>query len=145
MPQVTREGAATDVDWRRKPKVFIASPYSKGDPAVNTHFQCKIFDQLLDDGKVLPIAPLWTHFQHTLFPRPYNDWILYDQAMLPLYDCCLRLGAEVGRMSYWENESTGADAEVAAFKRLGKPVFFSIDELYAWVDQLGNANAQQTP
>ena len=67
-----------------KPTVYIASPYTKGDPAINAHFQCKIFDQLLGDGKVLPVAPLWSYFQHILFPRPYNDWIEYDQAMLDL-------------------------------------------------------------
>jgi len=126
-------------DWSGRPKVFIASPYSKGDPAANTHFQCEIFDRLLSDGKVLPIAPLWTHFQHTLFPRPYTDWTSYDQALLPLYDCCLRLTAEVGRMSYLEGTSNGADAEVATFKTLGKPVFFSIEELYEWVDGRGGA------
>src|SRR3546814_16537408 len=78
----------------RKLVVYIASPYSKGDPAINTNFQCKIFDRLLGDGKVLPIAPLWSHFQHTLFPRPYQNWIDYDQALLHIYDCCLRLTAE---------------------------------------------------
>jgi hypothetical protein len=33
-----------------RPTVFIASPYTKGDVAMNTHFQCKIFDQLLRGG-----------------------------------------------------------------------------------------------
>ena len=35
-----------------KPVVYIASPYTKGDVAMNTHFQCKVFDRLLSDGKV---------------------------------------------------------------------------------------------
>lgn len=78
-----------------KPTVYIASPYTGGDVAINTHYQCRIFDKLLDDGKVLPVAPLWSHFQHTAFPRKYQDWIDYDQAMLPLYDACLRLNAEL--------------------------------------------------
>jgi hypothetical protein len=117
-----------------KPIVYIASPYSQGDQGMNTHFQCKIFDQLLTDGKVLPVAPLWSHFQHTLFPRPYEDWIEYDQAMLHLYDCCLRLSAILPHLSYSANESSGADREVAKFQALGKPVFFSIEELYEWID-----------
>ena len=62
---------------------------------MNTHFQCKVFDLLLSEGKVWPIAPLWSHFQHTIFPRPYEDWIAYDQSLLHLYDACLRLTAEL--------------------------------------------------
>lgn len=120
----------------RKPTVYIASPYTKGDVAMNTHFQCKIFDQLLTESKVLPVAPLWSHFQHLLFPRAYEDWIKYDQEMLVLYDCCLRLNANIPQQNYSESKSTGADSEVATFEKLGKPVFLSIDDLYAWVDTL---------
>jgi hypothetical protein len=116
-----------------KPIVYIASPYSKGDAAINTHFQCQVFDVLLTDGRVLPVAPLWSHFQHLLFPRPYKDWIEYDREMLHLYDCCLRLSATNTALEYTMRESSGADAEVEAFKQMGKPVFFSIEELLTWV------------
>jgi hypothetical protein len=68
-----------------------------------------------------------------LHPRPYQDWIDYDQAMLRLYDCCLRLDAEISEKAYRQSESAGADGEVAAFRELGKPVFFSIENLYKWV------------
>lgn len=125
----------------RKPTVYIASPYSKGDPAMNAHFQCKVFDRLLGEGKVLPVAPLWSHFQHILFPRPYQDWIEYDQAMLGLYDCCLRLTASLPNVSYEQLKSSGADAEVQTFQRLGKPVFFSIEDLYGWVDNPARGSA----
>jgi len=127
-----------------KPFVFIASPYTKGDVAVNTHFQCKIFDQLLSEGLVIPIPPLWTHFQHLIFPRPYEDWLKYDQALLRLYDCCLRLDAIHTGLSYCQSESSGADAEVEAFKLQGKPVFYSVADLYVWVEDrkqsTGNRN-----
>jgi hypothetical protein len=116
-----------------KPTVYIASPYSKGDPAANTHFQCKIFDQLLTTGLLLPIAPLWSNFQHSVLPRPYLDWINYDQEMLPLYDCCLRLDAALPNIDYKETRSSGADAEAATFLKLGKPVFYSIEDLLEWV------------
>jgi hypothetical protein len=103
---------------------------------MNANFQCKVFDRLLRDKRVLPVAPLWTHFQHLVFPRPYQDWIDYDQEMLKLYDCCLRLDAELSELGYLQHESSGADAEVQAFRRLGKPVFFAIDKLYEWVATL---------
>lgn len=112
--------------------MFIASPYTKGDPVMNAHFQCRVFDRLLRERVVLPVAPLWTHFQHVVFPRPYQDWIDYDQEMLKLYDCCLRLDAEIPELGYSQRESTGADNEVKAFQILGRPVFFSIEAVYEW-------------
>ena len=115
-----------------KPIVYIASPYTQNDPAINTHFQCQIFNQLMDDGKVWPIAPLWAHFQHTLFPRPYLDWVNYYKALLKLYDACLRLNAEYRPMNYRETQSAGADGEIEYFLSVRKPVFYSIEELYAW-------------
>lgn len=118
-----------------KPIVYVASPYTKGDAAINTHFQCKIFNQLMDDGKVWPVVPLWSHFQHTVFPRPYKDWIAYDKALLKLYDACLRLSAEIPELNYSESESSGADGEVEYFQTAGKPVFYSIEELYRWVTE----------
>jgi len=121
---------------QQKPIVYIASAYTAGDVAVNTHFQCKVFDQLLKSGKVWPVAPLWSHFQHTLFPRPYHDWIEYDQALLPLYDACLRLVVTHPELSYVQAVSKGADSEVETFRRLGKPVFFDIESLYAWANAL---------
>ena len=118
----------------RRPVVYIASPYTQGDVAMNTHFQCKVFDELLGEGKVIPVAPLWSHFQHTLFPRAYADWIDYDQSMLHLYDACLRLNAELPNIGYNQSASKGADAEVLTFQKLGRPVFFSKANLYRWVD-----------
>lgn len=114
------------------PVVYLASPYSKGDPALNVHFQCWIFDRLLGDGLVLPVAPLWSHFQHTLFPRPYEQWVQYDLSLVSRYDACLRLSAEIPRCNYRVDESRGADREVELFRQLLKPVFFSIADLYAW-------------
>ena len=54
--------------------------------------------------------------------------------MLNLYDCCLRLEASLPNVKYHEGKSEGADAEVKTFEELGKPIFFSIDALYEWVD-----------
>jgi hypothetical protein len=123
-----------EVDTMRKPFVYIASPYTTGDPAANTHFQCRVFDQILRDGKAWPIAPLWSHFQHTLFPRPYAEWIEYDKALVNLYDACLRLAADIPELNYQQSNSEGADGEVELFRQQGKPVFYSIVDLYEWID-----------
>ncbi len=115
-----------------KPFVYIASPYTKGDPCINARFQCQTFDQLLAGGVVLPYAPLISHFQHTMFPRPYQDWVQYDLDIIPRFDACLRLDAEGPSWYRHVHESKGADGEVELFTKLGKPVFYCIAHLYQW-------------
>jgi hypothetical protein len=114
-----------------KPYVYIASPYTKGDPCINARFQSLTFDELLGTGLVLPYAPLMSHFQHTMFPRPYQDWIQYDLDIIPRFDACVRLDA-TGPNGYHESRSSGADGEVALFQKLGKPVFYSVPALLDW-------------
>lgn len=119
-----------------KPIIYIASPYTRGDSCINAHFQYKVFDQMMNDGKVWPFIPLLSHFQHTVCPRPYQDWIDYDLALLDRFDGCLRLNAEVklpDGTTYTESESSGADGEVRKFLEMDKPVFYRIDKLYEWV------------
>lgn len=113
----------------KKPWVYIASPYTKGDPAINTRFQMDTFNTLMDSGRVLPYAPLWSPFQHLVHPRAYKDWVDYDLEMIEKMDACLRLNAS------HLITSTGADGEVARFRELNKPVFYSIAELLAWAPQ----------
>ena len=116
-----------------KPVIYIASPYTKGDPAINTHCQLRAFDDLMNDGLVWPVIPLLSHFQHIFMPRDYRDWINYDLALIDRYDACLRLNAEYDRLDYLQVESSGADGEVARFKAQGKPVFYDKAALYDWV------------
>jgi hypothetical protein len=40
---------------------------------MNAHFQCKIFDQLLTDERVLPIAPL--ELFSVQYPAPWGEKI----------------------------------------------------------------------
>ena len=118
-----------------RPIVYVASPYTQGDPAINTHFQCKIFDRLMSEGRVWPYMPLWSHFQHVVCPRPYQDWISYDNALLSRFDACLRLNADLPDLNYFEDQSSGAEKEVQQFRDMSKPVFFSIEDLYGWLDK----------
>jgi len=99
-------------------KVYIASPYTLGDVAVNVKFQMDTFDELVDLG-FAPFVPLYSHFQHMMHPRPYEDWVRLDFEWINVCDCLLRLGGE----------SKGADTEVEYAKKLGIPVYYSIKEL----------------
>lgn len=131
---------------KTKPYVYLAGPYTKGDPAINTHCQCLIFDRLIEDGIVTPYVPLWSHYQHGVKPRPYQDWIRYDFDILEsgLFDAILRQPATMPELGYSQNESSGADNEVLWFDNRGLPAFHDIDLLYAAIERGEVAIAQRT-
>ena len=105
-------------------KVYIASPYTLGDVAVNVKLQLDTVDELMDLG-FAPYAPLYSHFQHMAHPRPYTDWIEIDFVWVKICDCILRLGGV----------SSGADNEVSLAAELDKPIFYSIEELVKYYEK----------
>lgn len=99
-------------------KVYIASPYTNGDVALNVRKQIDLVDELIENG-FLPFSPLYYHFQHLVHPRKYDDWLLLDFGWLLQCDVVLRL----------DGESNGADKEVALAKENNIPVYYSISDL----------------
>jgi len=99
-------------------KVYIASPYTLGDVAVNVKAQLDMANVLMDKG-FAPFAPLYSHFQHMAHPRPYQDWIELDLVWVEVCDCVLRL----------PGESSGADGEVKHAEELGIKTYYSVEEL----------------
>lgn len=108
----------------RKAKVYIASPYTLGDVAVNVKTQIDVADQLIGLG-FAPFVPLYSHFQHMAHPRPYEIWTELDNVWVLSCDAVLRL----------PGESKGADAEVTLAQNNNIPVFYSIEELIWWYKQ----------
>ena len=102
-------------------RVYVAGPYSGGEPEMNVRVAVLAGDELLNAGLV-PFVPHLCHFWHYLCPRTYEEWMAYDLAWLEVCDCLLRL----------PGESSGADAEVAEMERLGKPVFHLIADVLEW-------------
>lgn len=96
--------------------IYIASPYTIGDQAENVRKQLDAANELMDMG-FCPIAPLLSHFQHIMHPRPYEDWLRIDEEKLRCCDAILRL----------PGESKGADREEALAIKLGIPVFYNIN------------------
>lgn len=99
-------------------KVYIASPYTLGDVAVNVKHQMDAADELIEAG-FAPFVPLYFHFQHMAHPRPYEDWTRLDMEWLPCCDCLLRL----------PGESRGADDEVKYSESLNMLVFFNVSQI----------------
>jgi len=106
-------------------KVYIASPYTLGDVAINVKRQIDMYDVLMDKG-FAPFAPLYSHFQHMVHPRPYQDWIKIDLVWVEVCDCLLRL----------DGESSGADGEVKYAEELGLPVFYSVEDLCKYYEKI---------
>lgn len=120
-------------EMKKQKKVFIASPYTKPDPAVNINTCVKVFNRLLDDGRCVPVNMLWTHFYHCINPRGYENWLAYCMIFLQQCDAMLVL----------PGDSSGKDREIEIAKSLDIPVFYSVEELYTWLrfcdlEEMGN-------
>lgn len=102
----------------KKPKIYVAGPYTSGDVAVNVRNAIVMANQLADLG-CAPYVPHFTHFWHMHFPRPYDFWLEHDNEFLPLCDGLIRLAGE----------SKGADKETALAEALGIPVFLELAHL----------------
>jgi hypothetical protein len=99
-------------------RIYLASPYSKGDHKENVRRQMRAAHNLMDLGYA-PYVPLLSHYLHLFNPRPYEDWIKFDNSWVLVCDAVLRL----------PGESLGADSEVKLARENGIPVYFSFKEL----------------
>ncbi len=109
-----------------KPKVYVAGPYTKPDPCINTHNAIQAGEALWAAGLV-PFVPHLTHFWHTMAPHPYQDWLEYDIEWLLMCDVVLRL----------PGESSGADVEVKIAQERGIPVFDSLEAVLNFATEGG--------
>jgi hypothetical protein len=97
--------------------IYIASPYTIGDPLDNAKRQIEASDHLWKNG-IGSFLPLLSHFQEGISPRPYEEWFLLDKEMIKRCDAALRLSGT----------SKGADLEIAYAKEIGIPVFHDSEE-----------------
>lgn len=99
-------------------KVYVASPYTKPDPCINTHNAVRVGQQLWELG-YCPFVPHLSHFWHTMIPNPYPMWLELDAQWLRVCDVMLRL----------PGESSGADKEEVIAVDRDIPVVRSVEEL----------------
>lgn len=59
----------TQIKHRQKIRVYVAGPYTKPDPRINTHNAIKAAAELMDAGYA-PYVPHLNHLWHTVAPRP---------------------------------------------------------------------------
>jgi hypothetical protein len=99
-------------------RVYIASPYTLGDVAVNVKKQIDAAEELMNLG-FAPYVPLLCHFHHLIHPHLYQEWTEQVSEWIICCNAVLRLPGKSG----------GADAEVAYAKTFNIPVFESINAL----------------
>jgi hypothetical protein len=97
--------------------IYVAGPYSNGDPVLNTRKAIEAGDLLLELGFV-PFIPHLTHLWHLVSPHEIDYWYDYDNKWIGKCDGLLRL----------PGHSYGADAEVELALHLGLPVFHIVIE-----------------
>ena len=104
-------------------KVYVAGPYTKPDPCINTYEAVKVGDELVALGHT-PYIPHLSHFWHTMSPKAYDWWLKYDLEWLDVCDIVLRL----------PGKSPGADKEVEFAETHGIPVVHSVRDVGIGVD-----------
>ena len=95
--------------------IYIAGPYTNGDPVLNVRKAIEAGEQLIELGYT-PFIPHLSHLWHLINPHEYDYWIKYDREWLERCDALLRL----------PGYSDGADDEESYAISLGKPVFYVI-------------------
>jgi hypothetical protein len=106
-----------------KPLVYVAGPYTNGDPVVNTRAAVEMGEELIALG-VLPVIPHLSLLWHFAAPHPVEFWYEYDLAVLARCDALYRM----------PGRSTGADREVEHALDLGLPVLDSLSDLRKWAN-----------
>lgn len=96
-------------------RIYVAGPYTKGNPLENSKKAIEVGNRLLEAGYA-PFCPHLTHWWHELHPQPYQAWLDYDNEWLPLCHAVLRL----------PGESNGADKEVELANHLHIPVYHNL-------------------
>jgi|GEM_PF-3125714 len=113
------------MNMEKQPKVYVASPYSKGVKAYNVNRQIDAADALMDLG-FAPYAPLLNHFQQLRRPRVESDWLNLDLQWMRICDATYRIKPIINGK---ELVSLGADIEEEECNRLNIPVFYTLKDL----------------
>lgn len=106
------------MEEKKKLKVYIAGPYSKGDVAINVKRAMDFANEIILMGHH-PFCPHLSHFLHINNSQPYEKWLELDIAYLKVCDILYRI----------EGESPGADKEVEIATSLNIPVIYSLNNL----------------
>lgn len=105
-----------------KPLVYVAGPYTKPEPVINTNIAVNVANALLETELVTVFIPHLCLLWHAITPKEEQFWIDYDLDVLSHCDALLRI----------PGESRGADGEVGWCETNNVPVFNHPQEVVDW-------------
>jgi hypothetical protein len=126
---------------RRRARVYLAGPITKGDLAHNINQATAAFVELARAG-LAPLCPHWSCYSGPALVRPetgsvfayasaapndlrHDDWLAVDLTWVEAADVVLRL----------PGESTGADQECRHANARGIPVLSTVAQVVSWAEQ----------
>lgn len=116
--------------------VYVSGPMTTGNNfPVNIRNGILVATQLMDRGYVVICPHEKALGMEMLAPRSYDDWLSYDFRCIEACDAVLRMSDERGNPL----PSKGGDAEVLYARQIGRPVYYSVETLYAGVPTLRRA------
>lgn len=129
---------------RDKPFVYIASPYTHGRTTLNLRAHSDMFMKLKDEGIVTPVSWLQGHIIDMIHPRSGESWLEYDFELVRGCDAVLAINAQVlycgdkknQLEEHFVDKSEGREREIEVAQLRDIPVFYSVESLYKWVDEV---------
>ena len=116
---------SADYSLRTAVHRYWGGPYTKPSPEENLARIMRLVNELMDDGKCIPVCPMIeVHYLHLDKPRDYEFWL--QRCVDTILPCAAYL--------YLPGESSGVEREKVTMQRAGKPLFSSKDDLYKWID-----------
>lgn len=85
-----------------RPLLYVAGPYTRPDPVVNTNAACKVGMIIYEFTDWCPVIPHLSMLWHAITPRAVDHWYQYDLHVLAGCHSVVRL----------PGESSGADREM---------------------------------
>lgn len=116
-----------------KPLVYIAGPYTAGDPVANTAAACEVADRLTDSGLVRCVVPHLSLLQHFRRVREHKHWVELGCAIVERCDAVFRI----------RGSSEGAFAECQHAIDRQIPVYTNERSLLAWAKERCSEGAER--
>jgi len=105
-----------------KPLIYVAGPYTKGEPIINVRKAIMVADAIMERGAIAYVPHL-CHFWHFMFPHDYDFWIDHGLEMLTRCDALYRISGY----------SKGAELETSHALTIGIPLFDEMSDLTEWL------------
>lgn len=107
-----------------KPLIYVAGPYTDGEPILNVRKAIETGEVLRSAGAI-PLVPHLSHFSHFFAPHDYDVWIEQGLKYLERCDALFRI----------EGHSPGSVTEVDAARKWRIPCFITMPKMRNWIDE----------